>query len=259
MRKVIVGLFLVWALAAAGPNWTYTDQKEPEAQPAIWSQAEMARFLEAWKDLKAAQAAGDYARADAIYRSWPIQKMLHYLAGLQDIRPWLIIGPFDNTENKSFERVFGPEADVLATGSADAQKEYQEVKGQKIKWQTALTWPKAGNVYQLDFDSLFDPNEWVVAYAFTFVKSPQAQATKLLLGSDDGIKVWINGKVVHSNNILRGMSPAQDTVQVNLNAGWNSLLVKITEAVGGWGFYFDIADLKGKPLPDLVFGTKKSE
>jgi len=80
----------------------------------------------------------------------------------------------------------------------------------------------------------------------------------LLLGSDDGIKVWLNGKLVHSNNTLRGMSPAQDIVQVNLKAGWNSVLVKVTEAIGGWGFYFDIADLGGKPLADVIFDTKKS-
>ena len=48
------------------------------------------------------------------------------------------------------------------------------------------------------------------------------------LGSDDGVKVWLNDKQAHSHNIARPLQPGSDKVNLNLHSGWNSLLLKIT-------------------------------
>jgi len=55
-----------------------------------------------------------------------------------------------------------------------------------------------------------------------------------LLGSDDGVKVWLNGKLIHSNDVGRGLIPRQDKFEGMLNAGNNRILVKVTEYVRGW-------------------------
>ena len=55
-------------------------------------------------------------------------------------------------------------------------------------------------------------------------------------GSDDAIKVWLNGQVVHENEVGRGYSPESDRATIRLKAGKNRLLVKIVNYVGGWGF-----------------------
>ena len=52
------------------------------------------------------------------------------------------------------------------------------------------------------------------------------------VGSDDSVKVWLNGEVVHKNPVDRGSGGYQDTFQVNIKQGNNLLLVKVSQA---WG------------------------
>ena len=60
------------------------------------------------------------------------------------------------------------------------------------------------------------------------------------VGSDDAVKVWLNGAVVHINNVDRGTTGVQDQFRVNLKAGNNLLLVKVCENSGEWGLFFAI-------------------
>ena len=60
------------------------------------------------------------------------------------------------------------------------------------------------------------------------------------VGSDDSVKVWLNGKVVHVNNVNRGTTGIQDLFRVNLKAGDNLLLVKVSDNLWNWGMFFDI-------------------
>jgi hypothetical protein len=88
----------------------------------------------------------------------------------------------------------------------------------------------------------FRPNELVVAYAATSVYSPRKQTLPLLVGSDDGIKVFLNGKQLLKRLLDRGAAPDQDTVALDLSRGWNALLVKVENNLGGFGFYARIKD-----------------
>lgn len=96
----------------------------------------------------------------------------------------------------------------------------------------------------------------VSSYALITLVSAEAQ-TDVTLGvsSDDSIKVWLNGAVVHTNAVNRGRGAAgsyQDTVQVNLRAGNNLLLIKVSERGGGWGMFAGIdADVTTSYRPAL--------
>ena len=78
------------------------------------------------------------------------------------------------------------------------------------------------------------------AYAFMNINSLQDQAVKMGVGSDDAIKVWLNGAVVHRNNADRKTSGIQDKFDVNLKAGNNPLLVKVNDNTENWGMFFKI-------------------
>jgi hypothetical protein len=91
-----------------------------------------------------------------------------------------------------------------------------------------------------------------VAYLHSMVWSEADQKTILLIGSDDGIKVWINDKIIHQKNAQRGASPAQDTAHAELVKGWNKLLMKITNGDGGWGAFARFTDMQGKPLAGIA-------
>ncbi|MYC78750.1 T9SS type A sorting domain-containing protein [Candidatus Poribacteria bacterium] len=81
---------------------------------------------------------------------------------------------------------------------------------------------------------------YYTAYAFMNIISPQDQAVKMGVGSDDAIKVWLNGAVVHRNNADRKTSGIQDKFDVNLEAGNNPLLVKVNDNMENWGMFFKI-------------------
>ena len=81
---------------------------------------------------------------------------------------------------------------------------------------------------------------YYTAYAFMNIISPQDQAVKMGVGSDDAIKVWLNGVVVHRNNVDRKTSGIQDKFDVNLEAGNNPLLVKVNDNTENWGMFFKI-------------------
>ena len=79
------------------------------------------------------------------------------------------------------------------------------------------------------------------AYALITLESATAENNvRMHVGSDDSIKVWLNGTVVHNNPVNRGSGGFQDTFRVNLKQGDNLLLVKVSEAIGNWSMFVGI-------------------
>ena len=66
-----------------------------------------------------------------------------------------------------------------------------------------------------------------VVYGSVTLNSPQEQETTMLVGSDDAVKVWLNGERVHYNPVTRGAGDFQDAFPVTLKAGVNVLLVAV--------------------------------
>ena len=62
------------------------------------------------------------------------------------------------------------------------------------------------------------------------------------LGSDDGITVWLNGKLLLARDVHRPCAPDQEQLELDLEAGENRLLVKITNGVLQSGFYFALGE-----------------
>ena len=58
------------------------------------------------------------------------------------------------------------------------------------------------------------------------------------LGSDDGLKVWLNGALLLSRDVPRITAPDQDLLDLPLQEGDNLLLIRIYNIGGGCGFYF---------------------
>jgi hypothetical protein len=113
-------------------------------------------------------------------------------------------------------------------------------------------WERVGSFKGLlNFAKLLGGNDRA-AYARTDILSATAQDAVLEIGSDDGVKVWLNGTAVHARSISRGVTPADDKVTVHLNAGKNDLLVKVTQGDGGWGVCLRVADAQGKPLTGVT-------
>jgi len=178
-----------------------------------------------------------------LYKNGALFKTLTPSSGAY-LRDWLIIGPFaytfDNTGN---------------TGSTYNAFHYDFLKGEAtIKPRASevtegKTWTQYNSSGDLiNFNSIFSPNQYVIAYAFAYLYSPNNQSAKLKIGSDDGIKVFLNGQKVADYYVWRGAAPDQNTIDINLQSGINTLLVKVQEGYGDWGFYARITDASGKDI-----------
>ena len=83
-----------------------------------------------------------------------------------------------------------------------------------------------------------DHIDYHVAYGSIVLNAPHEQKTVMYVGSDDAVKVWLNGTLVHNNPIDRGANDYQEDFPVTLKQGKNILLIAVYEGWGGWSGFF---------------------
>ena len=114
-----------------------------------------------------------------------------------------------------------------------------------------MQWKSVPRAEQVNLAAFFPGQENCVAYLKAQIIAPEDCEGALLLGSDDGVKAWLNGAVVHSNNIDRGDVADQDMAPIQLKKGANDLLLKITQGGGGWSAHARIVGPDGQPIAGL--------
>ena len=81
-----------------------------------------------------------------------------------------------------------------------------------------------------------------IVYGSVVLDSPEEQQTTMLVGSDDAVKVWLNGELVHRAFVARGAGDYQDFFPVTLKQGKNVLLVALdNHGHGGFSGFFGFA------------------
>jgi HEAT repeat protein len=156
------------------------------------------------------------------------------------ILSWRVIGPFPRDG-----RSHPPEKEQNFSATyKGAEKE--------AKWRTIQA--DAAQRGRVNLFTRLQPNQQVEAYGYAEIDSTTARDATLLVGSDDTITVWLNGRKVHEHGGDRGWAPDQDRASVRLNAGTNRLLVKCGNSGGPWDFSVAVsaeadryAFLKGAP------------
>ena len=158
---------------------------------------------------------------------------------------WLVAGPFPNETDKDFKDCKGFETDYIGESSARA------VEGQRAssaKWQLAVANARWG----LDFVRILKSDRTSVVYTYATLVAEKPTDVRLLIGSDDGVKVWLNGKLVHTNHVTRGVDGQTDQVLAKLNSGANRLLFKVDQHYGGYGLKVRVAGADGIPASGLI-------
>ncbi|MCC7429500.1 DUF3857 domain-containing protein [bacterium] len=153
------------------------------------------------------------------------------------IKNWAIIGTFDNVSNSGFDTVFPPETEI------DFAKTYEG------KDKTPAFWfvpPKKSNKVWIDFAYNFTGTA-NVAYAVTFVKSETEQNVDLRLGTSGSFKLWLNEKLILSEEeeLDNGIDTFNSHTQ--LHKGWNKILIKLCHDEGeNLNFALRFCDEQGK-------------
>ncbi|UCF49139.1 MAG: hypothetical protein JSU91_05165 [Thermoplasmatales archaeon] len=91
------------------------------------------------------------------------------------------------------------------------------------------------------------------SYAHSYIYSPTTRQAKLLMGSDDGIKVWLNSENVYTNDRYGEWSPDNFEADISLNEGWNQLLCKISQEGGNYQFSVQLTDSYYNTFDDLKY------
>jgi len=152
------------------------------------------------------------------------------------LKPWLHLGPFPSENLQvGFDTVFAAEESI------DLEASYRDGT---VKWTEHADW-KDDTVHNVF------ANEIAVNYIFRVIESPIEQQLVLALGSDDAIKVWLNGEEIHRNLVSRGVAVGQDSVTASLKEGPNKLLIKVVNGGGPSGFAFGIKPQAATPVTGI--------
>lgn len=145
------------------------------------------------------------------------------------ITDWQLAGPYSGAGEEPLDRAFPPETAA------------------KVDWKVLTDNGDPKNYWHVNLAQLFGGNNKVV-YLKSEIYSPQEQQAVMEVGSDDYVKVWLNGKLVHTFAKARGVVPGQDKVPVTLQKGKNIILMKVVNLSGGWGSCLRFVDLQGRPI-----------
>jgi hypothetical protein len=162
--------------------------------------------------------------------------VVEYLTTLQTaaLTPavWRIAGPFPSPGgNAGLEKEYGPEKSPF-----DAKAKFAS-EPSAIVWRPIRTGP-GGYIDLAAFHGAAGAHS--VSYVYAEFESPAAQEATILLGTDDGAKLSVNGAPVFAGTATRAAAPAQETVKVKLKKGTNTVLLKIANGNNPHGFYFTL-------------------
>lgn len=160
--------------------------------------------------------------------------------GLTDnefMKNWLILGPVkvnesgikpDDASQKAFF-----DKDVLTSVIVNPKKAFSNFKIGSAEYVWKPVHSEEGTV---DLIKLFGQIDYSVAYALAEIRMDAPAKILLGIGSDDGVKIFLNGALVHQNWIGRATTPDEDIVLIDLKKGSNQILVKVQNMEYDWSF-----------------------
>ena len=151
---------------------------------------------------------------------------------------WMVIGPFDNPEVNGICQGFNKDFLASVGGESNLQPEIKQVINE-------LTWKYFDiNSENLDFIKIFGGNNHSIAYAYREFNINTDQKAVLKIGSDDGIKIWLNGIQILNHHIHRPLNSNDELLIIDLKSGINKILVKVGQYTGEWGFALKLRSFK---------------
>jgi hypothetical protein len=213
------------------PTLTYLSPEQRALTEAL--QAEQRELAE--------QSRAPEAELDATQVAWEEQLRTRLredprLAEPLEWGPWVVSQPFPavgGNASGSFAHAYGPESAV----------EEDELARVLAGGQPASALPAwhlepglaDGEVFEL-------PADLGAVYLTRTVRAATDRGARLSLGSDDALRVWLDGVEVLSRNVARGAAPDQESLELDLTPGEHRLVLKIVNTGGRSGVYFRVAE-----------------
>jgi WD40 repeat protein len=166
------------------------------------------------------------------------------------VRDWLIVAPLPLKEGQS-----GAEALDLEQLAGEAKLSPRA--GDKVRvGGTELVWREhhVPKDFVIDFNALLGKTQtYSAAYAVCYLVAAEARAgLKLLIGSDDQAKIYLNGREIYRCGSARALHEDTDTVDdIILQPGVNVLVFKVLNESSEWKGCLRLVDRTGLPAQDI--------
>jgi hypothetical protein len=146
------------------------------------------------------------------------------------IRNWLVLAPIAVQEDSGAIEI---DKDFLSGEATIAPKagDTVTVNGKALTWKAHQT-----SDFFIDFLQAFgkERGEDVAAYAVAYVIAGEEMKVKLLTGSNDQSKAWLNGKPVIKFADTRTLEKDTESAEVTLAKGQNVLVFKVVNEKNNW-------------------------
>jgi hypothetical protein len=148
---------------------------------------------------------------------------------------WHIAGPFPNdTSDSGLDTAYEPEKKIDLSATYKTPPAYA---GGSPRW-TKVTRNAEGYV---DLMAHYAPkSDQIMSYLYREIESQVDQEATIVLGTDDGAKLWLNGELVYETRAHDAAVPDKARVKVKLKKGANTLLLKIVNGSNPHGFYLTL-------------------
>jgi WD40 repeat protein len=260
------------ACAAAGQmeNWyrhELTDCRVAKRwQTALWYADRLLSTLPRDGDLYAAraeihknlerspQAAADLARAielgaapaliSGLTRAEAVAKQVG------TVRDWLIVAPLPLQEGQGGAEALDQEQLAGEAKLCPKAGDKVRVGGTELVWQEH----HVPNDFVIDFNALLGKTQThSAAYAVCYLVAGEARAgLKLLIGSDDQAKIYLNGQEIYRCGSARALHEDTDTVDdITLQQGVNVLVFKVLNESSEWKGCLRFVDRTGQPAQGI--------
>lgn len=154
-------------------------------------------------------------------------------------REWMMVNPIAKNEKGNISKIdylkdMGGEENAVPRVT---QEFYYD--SEKYRWRRVVSeYPDIVNLAEI----FPDENTDVVMYAFANLSVENDTTVNALVGFDDAIEVFINGKSIVQKYSNGNFVPDSFSFSLPLLKGKNNLLLKITQTKGKWGFSFRLPD-----------------
>ena len=162
-------------------------------------------------------------------------------AGLEPgtfMRSWTVLGPVPVFQGEPADKDFDAQKAAFEQAPLPAEicDDVRTGKSVQISGKTYIWQYLESDENIVDLDKKFNGADFVAAYACADIVLANPEKVLLGIGSDDGVKIWLNGELVHQNWVARAVNPDDDLVALSMVKGTNRLIIKVQDMEHGWGF-----------------------
>ena len=215
--------------------------------------------MTAWSEYAGERLAKDMVKAQAL----PGRRFTREAEnrGWLYINTWYMIGPWENYGRDDYAQVHPPELSIdldavytdgqRGEGVEETDSDPIKVSGKKVRLDGVLRWKFMQS--ESMHNTVPVTTDHSTYYAYTELYFDRAVTMLVAIGTDDGGRLWINGRDVWQDAGTSWYNIDEHIEPFEFRQGWNTVLVRLENSGGsatGFSFMIIPADQVPQPKPD---------